>query len=85
MKTVCELNMCNGCNLDLFNEEVHLMTYHNILSPGAIGGYGDFYVNKLGFSVIRENYRPEREDWKLDLRVNEHTGCESQLGRMVAL
>ena len=20
----------------------------------------DFYVNKLGFSVIRENYRPER-------------------------
>ena len=31
----------------------------------------DFYVNKLGFSVIRENYRPEREDWKLDLRVNE--------------
>ena len=24
----------------------------------------DFYVNKLGFSVIRENYRPERKDWK---------------------
>ena len=23
----------------------------------------DFYVNKLGFSVIRENYRPERKDW----------------------
>lgn len=32
----------------------------------------DFYVNKLGFSVIRENYRPERKDWKLDLRVNTH-------------
>ena len=31
----------------------------------------NFYVNKLGFSVIRENYRPERKDWKLDLRVNE--------------
>ena len=29
----------------------------------------DFYVNKLGFSVIRENYRPERKDCKLDLRV----------------
>lgn len=27
----------------------------------------DFYVNKLGFQVIRENYRPERNDWKLDL------------------
>lgn len=27
----------------------------------------DFYVNKLGFRVIRENYRAERKDWKLDL------------------
>ena len=33
----------------------------------------DFYVNKLGFQVIRENYRPQREDWKLDLRVDENT------------
>ena len=22
----------------------------------------NFYVNKLGFSIIRENYRPERKD-----------------------
>ena len=22
----------------------------------------EFYVNKLGFSVVRENYRPERKD-----------------------
>ena len=36
----------------------------------------DFYVNKLGFPIIRENYRPERRDWKLDLRVNEHTELE---------
>ena len=36
----------------------------------------DFYVNKLGFSVIRENYRSERRDWKLDLRVNELTELE---------
>ena len=36
----------------------------------------DFYVNKLSFSVIRENYRPERKDWKLDLRVNEQTELE---------
>ena len=27
----------------------------------------DFYVNKLGFDVVRELYRPERQDWKLDL------------------
>ena len=37
----------------------------------------DFYVNRLGFSVIRENYRPERKDWKLDLRVNELTELEA--------
>ena len=35
----------------------------------------DFYVNKLGFSVIRK-LPPERKDWKLDLRVNEHTELE---------
>ena len=28
----------------------------------------DFYVDKLGFSIICENYRPERNDWKLDLQ-----------------
>ena len=22
----------------------------------------EFYVNRLGFSVVRENYRPERRD-----------------------
>ena len=30
-----------------------------------------FYVELLGFEVIRENYRPERNDWKLDLRCGE--------------
>ena len=35
-----------------------------------------FYVEKLGFPVIRENYRPERGDWKLDLRLNETTELE---------
>lgn len=36
----------------------------------------DFYVNKLGFSVIRENYRPDKGDWKLDLRINDDTELE---------
>ena len=36
----------------------------------------DFYVNKLNFPIIRENYRPERNDWKLDLQVNEYTELE---------
>ena len=36
----------------------------------------EFYADKLGFPIIRKNYRPERKDWKLDLRVNEHTELE---------
>jgi len=36
----------------------------------------DFYVNKLGFKVIRENYRKQKEDWKLDLKVNDTTELE---------
>ena len=36
----------------------------------------DFYVNKLGFQIVRENYRPEKNDWKLDLKVNETTELE---------
>ena len=31
----------------------------------------EFYVEKLGFEVIRENFREEREDWKLDLRIGK--------------
>ena len=30
-----------------------------------------FYVDALGFSVVRENYRPDRGDWKLDLRCGD--------------
>ena len=37
----------------------------------------DFYVNKLGFSVIRENYREARSDWKIDLAIGE--GIELEL------
>jgi len=36
----------------------------------------DFYVNKLGFSVIRENYREERNDWKIDLKLGEKIELE---------
>ena len=30
-----------------------------------------FYVDLLGFEVIRENYREARNDWKIDLRLND--------------
>ncbi|MBR1606130.1 MAG: VOC family protein [Clostridia bacterium] len=35
-----------------------------------------FYVDKLGFSVIRENYRPDKKDWKLDLALGAETELE---------
>ena len=33
-------------------------------------------MDRLANPVIRENYRPERGDWKLDLRLNETTELE---------
>lgn len=35
-----------------------------------------FYVDLLGFKVIRENYRKERNDYKLDLELE---GCELEI------
>ena len=31
----------------------------------------EFYVGKLGFPVLRENFREERGDWKLDLKFGD--------------
>ena len=36
----------------------------------------DFYVNKLGFKIVRENYRPLRQDYKLDLLLGD---CELEI------
>lgn len=36
----------------------------------------EFYINKLGFSLIRENKRLDRHDWKIDLSINETTELE---------
>ncbi len=36
----------------------------------------DFYVGRLGFRVIRENQRPERNDIKLDLKLED---CELEI------
>ena len=30
-----------------------------------------FYVDLLGFQVIRENYREERQDYKIDLQLDD--------------
>lgn len=43
-------------NLDLFTEEVHILVNYNILSPGALGGYGDhlpyFHVTQYGLQCL---------------------------------
>lgn len=31
----------------------------------------DFYTRLLGFEIIRENYRPDRKDYKLDLKLGD--------------
>ena len=36
----------------------------------------EFYVEKLGFEILRENYRPEKGDYKLDLRLGD---CELEI------
>ena len=38
--------------------------------------YQIIYVETLGFQIIRENYRPSRGDYKLDLKLE---GCELEL------
>lgn len=31
----------------------------------------EFYVEKLGFPILRENFRVERGDWKLELKFGD--------------
>lgn len=64
-KELCTRMVQNGCTVTCYNRSGHHVSgaeYDNKTE------YEDFYVNKLGFSVIRENYRPERNDWKSDLQ-----------------
>lgn len=36
----------------------------------------DFYTRILGLEVVAENFRAERQSWKLDLRLPDGTGLE---------
>lgn len=56
---------------------MHFSTIHHIaIIASDYRKAKEFYADKLGFAVLRENYRPERKDWKIDLRVNETTELE---------
>ena len=50
--------------------------HHVAIIVSDLDAARQFYVDKLGFAVIRENYRSGRGDWKLDLRVNDDTELE---------
>lgn len=48
---------------------MQLDTFHHVAI--IVSDYArskDFYVNLLGFEIIDENYREDREDYKLDLK-----------------
>ena len=54
-----------------------LTTVHHIAIIGSdYNASKHFYVDLLGFSVVRENYRKERDDYKIDLQLN---GMELEL------
>ncbi len=57
--------------------KMNLQTVHHIAIIGSdYEKSKHFYVEQLGFSVIRENYRAERDDYKIDLQLN---GMELEL------
>lgn len=56
---------------------MNLQTVHHIAIIGSDYEKSKrFYVDLLGFSVIRENYRKERDDYKIDLQLQ---GMELEL------
>ena len=45
--------------------------HHIAIIGSAYDRSRHFYVDLLGFQVIQENYRPQRQDWKIDLRCGQ--------------
>ena len=56
---------------------MNLNTIHHVAFIGSnYEKSRHYYVDLLGFQVIRENYRAEREDYKIDLQLGD---CELEL------
>lgn len=77
MKRVCI--MCGKLNL----QHIH----HVAIIGSNYERSRHFYVDILGFAVIRENYREEQQDWKIDLRLADaelelfiKEGCPKRAG-----
>jgi glyoxylase I family protein len=52
----------------LFFQQIH----HIAINCSDYQKAKEFYVEKLGFQVIRENQRPEKKDIKLDLQLGTY-------------
>ena len=51
---------------------MNLKTVHHIAIIGSdYEKSKDFYANQLGFEIIRENYREDRDDYKIDLQLKD--------------
>lgn len=50
--------------------------HHIAIIVSDINKSKDFYSRILGFSIIKETYRKEKDSWKIDLKVNEQTQIE---------
>ena len=49
---------------------MNLQTIHHIaINASNYAATKTFYVDKLGFQIIRENHRPDKNDIKLDLQL----------------
>ena len=77
--------MKRGC---IMCDKLNLQHIHHVAIIGSnYERSRHFYVDILGFAVIRENYREEQQDWKIDLRLADaelelfiKEGCPSRAG-----
>ena len=50
---------------------MELSIHHTAIIASDYQAAKAFYAEKLGLPVLSERYRPERGDWKIDLRVGD--------------
>ncbi len=77
--------MKRGC---IMCDKLNLTHIHHVAIIGSnYERSRHFYVDILGFAVIRENYREAQQDWKIDLRLADaelelfiKEGCPKRAG-----
>lgn len=57
---------------DLFSNQIH----HIAIISSDYPRSKHFYNQILGFEIIREAYRQERQSYKLDLKINDYSAIE---------